>query len=118
MPGDTNGHEAYWGIDLPARTLYVCRVNRDGEILLHRPMPTPPAIFLKALAPSRQERVGAVACLLTWDWLADLGVHDGLPCGLGHAPSMPASHGGTATHDRLDAQKLAVLRRGGMWPPA
>ena len=49
----TNGHEASWGIDLPARTLDVGLVNRDGEILLHRPMPTPPAIFLKALAPSR-----------------------------------------------------------------
>jgi hypothetical protein len=81
-------------------------------------MPPPPAILLTALAPSRQERVGAVACRLTGDWLAELGVHDGRPCGLGHAPSMPASHGGTATHDRLDAQNMAGLRRGGMWPPA
>jgi hypothetical protein len=114
----TNGHEAYWGIELPARTLSVCLVTRDGEILLPRPMPTPPAILLKALAPSRQERVGAVACLVTWDWLADLGVHDGLPCGRGHAPSLQASHGGPAPHDRLDAQHMAGLRRGGMWPPA
>jgi hypothetical protein len=36
----------------------------------------------------------------------------------GHALSMPALHGGNAPHDRIDAQNLAGLRRGGMRPPA
>jgi hypothetical protein len=31
---------------------------------------------------------------------------------------MNAIHGGQATHDTIDAQTIAVLRRGGMWPPA
>jgi len=31
---------------------------------------------------------------------------------------MQAIHGGKAKHDRLDAQKIAVLRRGGMLPQA
>ena len=44
-------HDAYCGIDLHARTMYVCILNRDGEILLHRNMPTTPEIFLKAIAP-------------------------------------------------------------------
>jgi hypothetical protein len=36
MPFDTNGHEASCGIDWHARTLSVCILNRDGDILLHR----------------------------------------------------------------------------------
>jgi Transposase IS116/IS110/IS902 family len=31
---------------------------------------------------------------------------------------MKALHGGTAKHDTIDAHKLAVLRRGGLWPHA
>jgi hypothetical protein len=34
-----------------------CIVNRDGEILLHRHMPTSPESFLKAMAPYRQDLV-------------------------------------------------------------
>ena len=46
----------------------VCRVNRAGEILRHRQMPTTPAILRKAMAPSRQELVVGVECLLAlWE---------------------------------------------------
>jgi hypothetical protein len=86
----------------------VCIVNRDGEILLHRNMPTTPEIFLNAIAPYRQDLVVAVECLLTWYWLADLCVQEGLACVLGHAQYMQAIHGGKAKHDRLDTQKIAV----------
>jgi hypothetical protein len=60
----------------------------------------------------------AVECLFTWYGLADLCVQEGLTCVLGHAQSMKAIHGGKAKHDRLDAQKIAVLLRGGMLPQA
>jgi hypothetical protein len=62
--------------------------------------------------------VGAVACLCTWYGLADLGVREGIPCVLGPALDRPASHGGTAQNDRLEAQQGAVLRRGGRLPQA
>ena len=81
-------------------------------------MPTTPEIFLKALAPSGQDRVVAVECLFTWYWLADLCVQEGLTFVLGHAQYMKAIHGGKAKNDRLDAQKIAVLLRGGMLPQA
>jgi transposase len=96
----------------------VCILNRDGEILLHRHMPTTPEIFLKAIAPYRQDLVVAVECLFTWYWLADLGVQQGMTFVLGHAQSMKAIHGGKAQNDRLDAQKITVLLRGGMLPQA
>ena len=37
---------------------------------------------------------------------------------LGHARSMKAIPGGKANNDKIDAQKIAVLRRGGMLPQA
>jgi transposase len=92
----------------------VCILNQAGEIMLHRNMQASPETLLKAIAPSRDEIVVAVACLCTWDWLADLCAQAGIPCVLGHALSMQAIHGGKATNDTSDAHKLAVLLRGGM----
>jgi Transposase len=114
----TKVHEAYCGIDLHARSMYVCILNRDGEMMLHRNMPTTPEIFLKAIAPYRQDLVVAVECMFTWYWLADLCVQEGITFVLGHAQYMKAIHGGKAKNDRLDAQKIAVLLRGGMLPQA
>jgi len=51
-------------------------------------------------------------------WLADLCAREGLPFVLGHARYRKASHGGKATHDTIDAQKMAVLLRGGRLPQA
>ena len=34
----TQQHQFYCGIDLHARTMYLCILNRDGEILVHRNM--------------------------------------------------------------------------------
>jgi transposase len=56
--------------------------------------------------------------LCTWYWLADLCAHEAIPFVLGHALSMKAMHGGTATKDKIDAQKIATLLRGGMLPHA
>ena len=42
----------------------------------------------------------------------------GLAFVLGHALSMKAIHGGKAKNDTIDAQKIAVLLRGGMFPQA
>jgi hypothetical protein len=68
----TKPHKFYGGIDLHARTMYLCLLNQDGESVLHRNMKAAPEPFLKAIAPSREDLVVAVECLLTWSWLADL----------------------------------------------
>jgi len=85
MRFSTKVHDAYGGIDLHARTMYVCIFNRDGAILLDRHRPTTPESFLKAMAPYRQDLVVAVEWMLTWYGLADLCVPEGLTCVLGHA---------------------------------
>lgn len=111
-------HQFYCGIDLHARTMYLCILNRDGEILVHRNMPAGPEPFLKTIAPYRTDLVVCVECIFTWYWLADLCAREGIAFVLGHALSMKAIHGGKAKNDKIDAQKIAVLLRGGMLPQA
>jgi transposase len=114
----TKQHKAYCGIDLHARSMYMCILSQDGEILLHRNMKTSPEMFLKAIAPYREDLVVCVECIFTWYWLADLCACEGIPFVLGHALYMKAIHGGKAKNDKIDAQKIAVLLRGGMLPQA
>ena len=118
MRCSTKQHPLYCGIDLQARTMYVCILSQDGEVGLHRHMQASPDALLKAIAPYRDAMVVAVACLLTWYGLADLGAQAGLPFVLGHALSLQAIHGGQTKNDTIDSQNLAVLLRGGMRPPA
>jgi hypothetical protein len=96
----------------------LCRLNQDGAMLVHRPMPAGPDPFLTAIAPSREDLVVCVACLFTWDWLADLCARAAMPFVLGHALSLQAIHGGQAQNETIDAQKIAVLFRGGLLPQA
>ncbi len=114
----TKPHQFYCGIDLHARSMYVCIVNHDGEILVHRNMKAAPEPFLKAVAPYRDGLVVAVECIFTWYWLADLCAQEGIPFVLGHALYMKAIHGGKAKNDKIDSHKIAVLLRGGMLPQA
>jgi transposase len=114
----TKQHQFYCGIDLHARTMYLCVLNQEGEIVLHRNMPAGPEPFLKAVAPYRADLVVCVECVFTWYWLADLCAREGIAFVLGHALYMKAIHGGKAKNDKIDAQKIAVLLRGGMLPQA
>src|SRR5918999_1282467 len=114
----TKQHLFYCGIDLHARTMYLCILDRDGEIVLHRNMKAAPEPFLKAIAPYWEDLVVCVECIFTWYLLADLCAQAGIPFVLGHALYMKAIHGGKAKNDRIDAHKIAVLLRGGMLPQA
>jgi transposase len=114
----TQQHKFYCGIDLHARSMYVCVLSQAGEILLHRNMNAAPEPFLQAVAPYRDGLVVAVECIFTWYWLADLCAEEGIPFVLGHALYMKAIHGGKAKHDKIDSQKIAALLRGGMLPQA
>src|SRR4030066_1706788 len=114
----TKQHKFYCGIDLHAKSMYVCIMNQDGEIVTHRNIRTNPEVFLKTIAPCREDIVVAVECIFTWYWLADLCAQENIPFVLGHALYMKAIHGGKAKNDKIDAHKIAVLLRGGMIPMA
>jgi transposase len=114
----TKQHKSYCGIALHARSMYVCVLNQDGDIVLHRPMQASPDTFLRTVAPSRDALVVAVACVLPWSWLADLWAQEGMPLVLGQALSRKAIHGGKAKNAKSAAHQIAVLLRGGMLPQA
>jgi transposase len=111
-------HQHWCGIDLHAKTMYICMLDREGKVLVHQNLPSSPEAFLEAIAPYRDDLVVAVECIFTWYWLADLCAKEGITFVLGHALYMKAIHGGKAKNDRIDALKIATLLRGGMLPQA
>jgi transposase len=98
--------------------MYVCILDQNSELLVHRTMQTSPEAFLNVIAPYRPGMVVAGECLFPWYWLADLCADAGIPFVLGHALSMKAIPGGKANNDPSDSHKIAALLRGGMLPPA
>jgi len=93
-------------------------LDQAGATLVPRTMSATPEALRKAIAPSRAPIVLAAACLLPWDWRADLCAAHGIPLVLGHALSRKALHGGTATNEKSDAHPSAVRLRGGRLPQA
>ncbi len=84
MTSYTKQHQYYCGVDLHARTMYVCIVNQADEIVYHREIPTKADLFLEKLAPYRDDVVVCVECIFTWYWVANLCVAEGILCVLGH----------------------------------
>ncbi len=109
----TGQHQYYCGIDLHARTMYLCILDQQGQVVLHRNMRCDPELFLEAVAPYRDDLVVATECIFCWYWLADLCTREGITFVLGHALYMKAIHGGKAKNDKIDSRKIAVLLRGG-----
>jgi transposase len=114
----TQQHKFYCGIDLHARSMYICILDQEGNTLLHKNFKTDPESFLRAIQPYREDIVVAVECMFVWYWLADLCNRESIPFVLGHALYMKAIHGGKSKNDKIDSRKIAVLLRGGTLPTA
>lgn len=115
----TGQHRYYCGIDLHARTMYVCILEHEtGSVVLHKNLRCTPREFLEAIAPYREDLVVAAECIFCWYWIADLCLREDIPFVLGHALYMKAIHGGKAKNDRIDARKIAGILRGGVLPMA
>src|SRR6266540_2709407 len=114
----TRQHLHYCGVDLHARTMYVCVLDQEGNVLVSKDIASAPEPFLELIAPYREDLAVAAECMFTWYWLADLCAREGLVFVLGHALYMRAIHGGKAKNDKIDAHKIAALLRGGMIPQA
>jgi hypothetical protein len=89
----TQQHQFYCGIDLHARTMFVCILDQSGKICLEKNLHSCPDEFLTTIEPFRSDIVVSVECLFTWYWLADLCSEQGIPFVLGHALYMKAIHG-------------------------
>src|ERR1700732_2493937 len=100
-------HRFYCGIDLHARSMYLCILDEAGTIVLHKNLATSPETFLKALAPFRDGLVVAAECMFACYWVADLCQAGAIPFVLGHALYMKAIHGGKTKNDKIDSFKIA-----------
>jgi transposase len=106
-------HRFYGGIDLHARSMYLCVLDEAGTIVFHKNLDASPKALLQAVAPYRDGLVLAAECMFAWYWVADLCGAEGIPFVLGHALYMKAIHGGKTKNDKIDSFKIATLLRGG-----
>ncbi len=59
-----NTHPYYCGIDLHAKSLYVCIIDQEGEIYLHKEIPAAPDRLQKILDPYLETLLsGLSACI-------------------------------------------------------
>ena len=98
-------HNYYCGIDLHAKTIYVCILDSKGQVVLHENMKANP----KALKPFRDDLIIAIECTFAWYWVADFCEDNNISFVLGHALYMKAIHGGKAKNDKIDSYKIASL---------
>ncbi len=108
----------YAGVDLHARSLFLCVLDRDGQERYARNLTAAPPPFLKAVAPFRDGLVVGCECMHCWYWLADTCREQDIAFVLGHAWAMRAVHGSKTKCDRHDAQAIARLLKGGNFPLA
>src|SRR3954452_15278792 len=111
-------HRAYCGVDLHARSMFLCITDHQGRTLLHEDVPANPEAFLRAIEPFRDGLVVACECMFAWYWLADTCRDHAIPFVLGHALEMRAIHGTKTKNDKLDSEKIAHLLRAGLLPQA
>ena len=53
----TKQHQYYCGIDLHAKTMYLCIVSQEGNLVLQRNIRTDPEVFLKTIERYRDDIV-------------------------------------------------------------
>jgi transposase len=107
------------GIDLHARQMYVCLMDRDGKKLVHTNIKNNDFdFFLKLIEPYKHDLTVCCECMFGWYWLADACQAAGLHFVLAHALYLKAIHGGKNKNDRIDSEKIAHLLRTNLIPPA
>ncbi len=111
-------HQYYCGIDLHARSMYLCIQDNHGTVLYHKNLPTSRDAFCDAVAEYCEDLAVAVECMFSWYWIADLCSQIGVKFVLGHALYMKAIHGGKVKNDKIDSKKIASLLRAKMLPMA
>lgn len=107
------------GIDLHAKCMYICVMNREGEILVHRNIRHNDfEYFLKVVEPYRHDLTVACECTFNWYWLCDACDDAGIHFVLGHALYMKLIHGTKTKNDKVDSKKITDLLRANLLPQA
>ena len=115
----TSTTEFNCGIDLHAREMYACVMDRQGNKVVHANIiGNDFGYFLKKVAPYRHSMTVVSECTFNWYWLADACFEADLPFVLAHALYLKHIHGGKNKNDRIDSEKLAHLLRANLIPQA
>jgi transposase len=115
----TSTTEFNCGIDLHARQMYVCVMDRQGKKLVHTNVKDNDfKFFLKLVEPYRHDLTVCCECMFGWYWLADACQAAHLTFVLAHALYLRAIHGGKNKNDRIDSEKITHLLRSNLIPPS
>jgi len=107
------------GIDLHSRMMYICVMDKDGNILVHRNIRGNNfEYFLELVEPYKHSLTACCECTFNWYWLADACQEAGIEFVLGHALYMSAIHGFKTKNDKTDSMQIAHLLRCNLIPPA
>src|SRR5947208_3096382 len=105
----TSTTEFNCGIDLHARQMYVCVMDRQGKKRVQTNVRDNDFnFFLKLVAPYQHSLTVCCECMFGWYWLADACQAAGLKFVLAHALYVKAIHGGKNKNDRVDSGKDRV----------
>ena len=105
------------GIDLHAKNMYICVMNKQGKKLLHQNVKGNDfSYFMKIVSPYLHDLTVACESTFNWYWLGDACLANGIKFVLGHALYMKAIHGTKTKNDRVDSEKIAHLLRSNMLP--
>ena len=64
-----NIHPYYCGIDLHARSIYVCNLDQAGKTCLHKEIAADPEKLQQLLEPYIGNIVVGVECMHCWYWI-------------------------------------------------
>ena len=97
----TNSHPFYCGIDLHARILYVCIIDSDENVLVHKKIGANPEALMALIEPYLGNIVIGVECMHCWYWVADWCEDNNIDFILGHALYMNLEKAFKMEHVRL-----------------
>ena len=107
------------GVDLHSRQMYICVMDREGKVQVHRNVRGNDfEYFLKLVEPYKESLTVCCECTFNWYWLADACLDAGFEFVLGHALYMRAIHSFKTKNDKRDSWQIAHLLRSNLIPPA
>ena len=82
------------GIDLHSTKMYICVMDKEGNIQLHRNMHNDFNLFNTLISGYKHSLSVGVESMHSYYWLADSCIAANIPFYLGHAYYMKSIHGG------------------------
>ena len=104
------------GVDLHSSTMYICIMDKEGNIKLHRNMRNEFEQFKNYISEFEDNISVGVESMHSYYWLADKCIEEKIPFYLGHAYYMKAIHGGKKKNDKTDSKTIADLMRSNNLP--